>query len=335
MLTRLSTIFRAQPFLVIPVFLVLYGYGTIDVADFYRLSANPLQLNSEVSRQFLQSSPLPYFLGYPFTQLLGQRWSFAIVMLAGLVLFAFSLRRMAAFRYGTRQHDAVLMVFASPLLIVLTQYLGKGDAYLAGALLLLIGSPQSLPQLAAAALMVASHFEMGLIAVALSIFLRLVKPGAAVVGAAIGVAAVLAYHHVLLPSPPQTRADLGVSYLTDALSIAMATPVLHLVWTFGPFWWCASRAWPVDWKWWSAFLVVLTLATLTLDFTRVFVLVGLPLIVSTIDRVMAKLGDDEPSWLLVLPFLAFVQAHLLSSFAYDSRIPELIARLSGSAPPRH
>jgi hypothetical protein len=115
----------------------------------------------------------------------------------------------------------------------------------------------------------------------------------------------------------------------------LATPVLHLVWTFGPFWWCVSRAWPVDWKWWSAFLVVLALATLTLDFTRVFVLAGLPLIVATIDRVVAKLGDGEPSWLTVLPFFAFVQVHLLSSFAYDSRIPEILARLSGSAPPRH
>jgi len=146
---------------------------------------------------------------------------------------------------------------------------------------------------------------------------------------------VLAYHHLLLPSPPQTRADLGLSYLADAVQLALATPILHLVWTFGPFWWCVSRAWPVDWKWWSAFLLVLTLATLTLDFTRVFVLAGLPLMVSTIDRVVTRLGDDEPSWLAVLPFFAFVQAHLLSSFVYDSRLLEIFARVSGVVLPRH
>jgi len=51
--------------------------------------------------------------------------------------------------------------------------------------------------------------------------------------------------------------------------------------------------------------------------------------------VMARLGEDEPSWLAVLPFFAFVQAHLLSSFVYDSRILEIFARFSGAAPPRH
>lgn len=335
MFTRLSTAFRTRPFLIVPAFLCVYGYGTIDVGDFYRLSAHPLELNAPASRQFLQSSPLPYFLGFPFTRAFGGRASFAIVMCGGLALCAVSLQRLVRRRYGRRQRDAMLMMFATPLLIVLTQYLGKGDAYLAGFFLLLIGALHPLVQATAAIGMVTSHFEMGVIVVALSVFLRLVRPGPALVGALAGAAAVLVYHYALLPAPPQTRAGLGVSYLTDALRITLATPVLHLVWTFGPFWWCVGRAWPIEWRWSAAFVGALVLASVTLDFTRVFVLVGLPVIVATIDRVIERLGDDEPDWLIALPFLAFVQAHLLSSLVYDSRIPEIVARFVGAASPRH
>src|SRR5687768_1123058 len=106
---RLCLFLRAHPLLVIPLFLALYGAATIDVGDFRMLSAAPLQLHVDPSRQFLHFSSLPFFLGYPVTTMVGPVVSFWIVMLAGFIFWAAALRRCAAVRYGSRQNDAMLM----------------------------------------------------------------------------------------------------------------------------------------------------------------------------------------------------------------------------------
>lgn len=314
----------------VPLFLALYGYGTIDVADFARMSAHPLLINPEPRNQFLHSSALPYFLGYPFTTALGARPAFAIVMLGGVAFCLAALRWFTRVRYAARGNDAMLMFLAAPLLIVLTQYLGKSDPYLAAFLFVTLGAVHPVLQIVMAALAVLSHREMGTIILVLCVFLGLARPRV-LAGAVIGIALIYAYHHVLLSAPPQSRSDLGAVYLRDAISIVLTTPVQHAVWTFGPFWWCITRAWPLDWRWLTTVAVALGFATATLDFTRVFVLVSLPAVIAVVDRIVARLNEDrdEPAWLASLPFFAFVQSHLLSLAAYDSRMPEVLSRLTG------
>jgi hypothetical protein len=168
------------------------------------------------------------------------------------------------------------------------------------------------------------------IVLAAAVVLGLMRPRV-LMGALIGVLAVYAYHHLLLPAPPQSRSDIGALFVQDAISIVLTTPIQHVVWTFGPFWWCVSRAWPLDWRWLAAAVLAFVLGTATLDFTRVFVLVALPAIIVVIDRIVSSLNaaDDQPRWLTALPAFAFVQSHLLSLFTYDSRMPEVISRVTG------
>jgi hypothetical protein len=329
MLTSLSRLFRDRPLLVIPLFFALYGYGTIDVTDFQVLSAAPLQLNVEPGKQFLHSSPLSFFLGYPFTTALGPRWSFAIVMLGGLAFFAAALTRLVRVRYG-RPNDAMLMFFATPLLIVLSQYLGKGDAYLVAFLLLLVSSTNPVAQAVLACLVVLSHREMGLLVLTSAAFLGIVPLRTTIPGALAGVLMIYGYHHGLLPALPQSRAAMGTAYLSEALGAVFNTPVLHLVFTFGAFWFCVFTAWPMNWRWRLVAAATALVACATLDFTRVFVLLGLPLMIAVVDAVVPRSGQpdrDTPSWFAALPLCAFVQAHLISVYVYDSRIPELLGRL--------
>lgn len=324
--TRCCAWLRNRPLLVIPLFLCLYGYGTIDTEAFRILSAAPLTLHPDPGRQFLQFSPVVYFLGYPFTQVLGATWSFAIVMGGGLVVFAAALRQFAAVRYGDRQGDAMLMVFATPLLIVLTQYLGKSDLFMVSAFLLLVASSGAAAQVALGAIVVLGHFEMGLLMLVAAIVLGIL-PRRAALGAIAGVVLLYGYHHALLPAVPQSRATVGTDFLSEALTAVMNTPVLHLIFTFGAFWICVLTAGPLGWRWRAAFVATLALASATLDFTRVFTLLALPMIIAVIDRVLAHPADRPPAWLAVLPLLAFVQVHLLSGYVFDSRIPEIAGRL--------
>ena len=325
---------RDRPLLVIPLFLGLYGYGTIDVGDYRALSAAPLALHPDPNRQFLQFSPLAYFLGYPFTRALGETWSFAIVMGGGLLCFAATLYHFAAVRYRAHRHDAMLMLLATPLLIVLTQYVGKSDVYLVVFLLLLVASANQLMQIVFSALMILCHLEMGLLILASASFLGIVPWRTATVGGVTGVLLMLGYHQYLLPAPPQSRADMSTGFLAEALGAVMNTPVLHLVFTFGAFWACVFSAWPLGWRWRAAMAATLLVACVTLDFTRVFILVGLPMTIAVIDKVCLP-GDDHrppvaPRWFIGLPLLAFVQVHLLSGYVFDSRIPALIGRLLGA-----
>ena len=226
---------RRQPLLAIPLFLVLYGYGTIDVADFRRLSAAPLSLNSDAGKQFLQFSPLPYFLGYPFTRALGSRWSFLIVMGAGLVFFVLALRRLAARRYGAHGNEAMLMLLTTPLLIVMTQYIGKSDPYVAASALLLPTLTNPLLQILVASLVVLSHFEMGLLILASATMLGIVPWRAAVGGAILGFALIYGYHHYLCRRCRTARGHRDDAVEGSARS-PRRTPLLHLIFTFGPFW---------------------------------------------------------------------------------------------------
>ena len=332
---RLCLFLRAHPWLVIPLFLALYGAATIDVGDFRMLSAAPLQLHVDPSRQFLHFSSLPFVLGYPVTTTIGPAVSFWMVMLAGLIFCAAALRRCAAVRYGSRQNDAVLMVFATPLLIVLTQYIGKSDPFMVGFLLLLVASTNPLMQVLLACLVVVSHLEIGVLVLGSAMFLRILPIRWTALGAVAGVLLVFGYHYSLLPAPPQSRADMGVQYLSDAVGAVMNTPVLHMLAMFGPFWLCVFTARRLHWRWLLVLAMTTAVASATLDFTRVFILVGLPLVIAIVDDAMSDLDQAAgaprpPVWLHVLPLLPFVQVHLLSTYVYDSRLPALIARLFNS-----
>jgi hypothetical protein len=332
---RFCLFLRARPLLVIPMFLAVYGAATIDVSDFRVLSAAPLQLHVEPSRQFLHFSSLPFVLGYPVTSTVGPAWSFWIVMLGGLILCAAALRRCAAVRYGSRQNDAMLMVFATPLMIVLSQYIGKSDPFMVAFLLLLVASTNPLMQVLLAGFVVLSHLEIGLLVLGSAMFLRIVPFRWTTLGAFAGVLLVFGYHNYLLPAPPQSRADMGIEYLSAALDAVLSTPVLHLVSMFGPFWWCVLMARNLDWRWLMVFFATTVVASVTLDFTRVFILVGLPLVIAIVDKVISSAdqtaGDHgPPAWFSVLPLFAFVQVHLLSTYVYDSRMPALIGRLFNS-----
>ena len=68
-----------------------------------------------------------------------------------------------------------------------------------------------------------------------------------------------------------------------------------------------------------------------IDFTRVFIIVGLPLAIAVVDRLVSQLkanaGQPAPAWLGATPLLVFVQVHLIGLYAYDSRIVELAKRV--------
>jgi hypothetical protein len=183
-------------------------------------------------------------------------------------------------------------------------------------------------------MMILGHGEMGALILAASAFLGLVRWRTALAGAAAGIALMLAYHNLVLPAPPQSRAEVGMRLLRESIDAVLATPVLHLVFTFGGFWLCVWKARPMRARWWLIVFGAGVMASVTIDFTRVFTLLGLPAAIAAVDRLVARLPPEQgesraPAWLRALPILALVQVHLIGPYSYDSRVPELMARWFG------
>lgn len=321
----------ARPLLIVPLFLAIYGYGTIDRDDFFVLSAAPFTLHPDATRQYVQSSPLAYVIGYPFTVTLGPFPSYAVVMLGGVAFFLFALNRFVGIRYGTGRNHAMLMFLATPLLIVVTQYIGKGDPYLMTFFLLLASTSSAMAQIVCACLVVLGHREIGMAVLVSAVCLRVAPARSTALGAAIGLSLMYGYHHYLLAAVPQSRAMVGMVLLTESLDYLMTTPMLHLFSLFGPFWLCVAMAGPLGVRWWSTLLATMVVAAATLDITRVFVQIGLPLMIGVVDRLVVN--DDgatvapPPRWFHLLPFCAFFQLHLVSYAVYHSRVPKLVMRL--------
>ena len=58
--------------------------------------------------------------------------------------------------------------------------------------------------------------------------------------------------------------------------------------------------------------------------------VGREIVLVDLNRARAEAEASDhatPGWFGVLPLFAFVQVHLLSTYVYDSRMPQLVGRL--------
>lgn len=88
----------------------------------------------------------------------------------------------------------------------------------------------------------------------------------------------------------------------------------------------------MGWRWLLMLAGTALVASITIDFTRVFIIVGLPLAIAVVDRIASRLrtpaDEPAPAWLGAMPLLVFVQAHLIGLYVYDSRIVELARRIA-------
>jgi hypothetical protein len=308
----------AQAAAIIPLFVWLYGWQTVDLVEWRTVSAAPFQLSLDPPRQFLYGSPFGFMLGaYYQRQGLGFRDAFVVVHAIGLALLGYATVRALKVRCGPDYWGAAALLLAtSPLLLITLQWIGKDDTFLLAFYLLLISTRSGLWRVLLAVLMVACHREL---AVAMLVAHLLVRRdgGHVIVGAIAGVAGSLLYTHVLLSQPPATRIDYVLQHGGQLVARAAAHPFIYFAAALGPFWIYVLRPAAVTVARLAVLLMAGVLASITLDFTRVFVLVALPLLLVVIEDLVAELREAGGVWLLgrrwpvtAFGWLAFAQIHL-------------------------
>jgi hypothetical protein len=107
-------------------------------------------------------------------------------------------------------------------------------------------------------------------------------------GVAIGEAVVWSYTHLLLTPAPESRAAFALLNLAEAWQTFVHHPVLHLFATFGLFWIFVSTS--LTRPRFAVIALALALAVVTRDFTRVFVLVSIPLLLDVSRETAAEIA---------------------------------------------
>jgi hypothetical protein len=293
-----------SPWWFFAVFLILYGVDGADYEDLKRLAAHPLTLHPDVQRQFLHSSPLLYFLGYPLVQLVGPAVAVATLGAASFAVLAAGLGRLTRGLPDEAVSAVTLVMLSTPLTLVLTTWLGKTDPAVAGVYLLLAAAPRSqLARCALAVVMTLCHCEIATVVLVGHAVVRRRDAVAVLIGLGLGHLAVLGYHHLLLSAPPVSRSDYAQLHRAEILSGFIANPLAHLVFALGWFWMIfviELRRRPR-----IAYLVVvavaLGVASLTYDYTRVATMCALPVIVQVALGIATRPGG-LPRFLRRLPF---------------------------------
>lgn len=301
---------RRHPTLFASAFLLLYAYKIEDFSDFAQITANPFVTHPDATRQFLHSSPLTLFFGWPLTHLAGAPASFTVVCGAGFGLLLFALRRYLDGRKAEERSTILFVAFSTPLLLVLTQWVGKQDPYLISFYLLVVASRDNAWASGLfSLLLVLCHKELGTVMLAGDCLLRWsISPGI-VLGAVLGNALVSLYLGSL-STPPLSRTGLALRYMQDGFTGWVANPVGHVLFGFNWFWLVLAagrNALP-----WSRVVLFLVLCFAIgfdgADFTRDILLCGLPLVVYTAERLAAAPeGSRVARGRLPLLFLLQVQ----------------------------
>lgn len=266
-------------------FVLLNGVRFTDVADAQRLAAQPFALLADVERQFLHGSPFTFVLAAPAAELLGPWPAWILVTAGGFAVLALALRRFLAAFAPAQRHTILVVLASSPLLLVLTRWIGKSDPYLVGFYLLFITEPRAAVKSSLAAAMVLCHRELASVILVLHLVCARRDVAPLVAGLAAGHGLVLGYWQ-LLPAPPATRAAYAAGHGETILGAVAHAPLVHVAFALNWFWYFlaanARRARDV-----LPVVAVLGVAALATDYTRVASLCALPIILHVAVRTPA------------------------------------------------
>jgi len=269
-----------HPWIVVALFAVLYGIQTTAYPQFRIVAMAPFTMNLPPDEQFNYGSPFTFFLGsYYLHHGLDDGWAFTTVNAIGLAFFAVSLWAYVSRRYGAATRgQALLVALMSPVLFGVLSGVGKSDPFLIAFFLLstLAESAVTRDILCGAAVLCHQTLAPALLAAALCFDSS--RWRSTLAGVAIGEGLVWIYVHELLSAVPVSRGEYAVEHLRDLGTLLWQHPLLHLWATFGPFWIVVLAHRRLTWPRIVVFAGALALAAVSFDFTRIFIIVALPLV---------------------------------------------------------
>jgi len=263
-----------------PIFLFLYGINSYNMH--LSLFENPFgQIASEA---WVKESPIQFFIGYVLNLILNNTiLTYWLVVVLGFIFLLFSIIKFDQKVFVNMQIMKVL--YFSPFFIILFYWMGKPDTFTIGSLLLLISFSSSLLISGLAIfIMIFSHPQISFIYLILLKFLKIFKFKIEhYILFLLGYITYFIYYLKL--GEFDNRYDVISSEIERAIDTIFTNTLAGLISLFMWLWVPIFLSGLIkDRKFLLSFLFIFSISFFTLDHTRIFMILSIPVIIYLVSK---------------------------------------------------
>ena len=263
-----------------PIFLFLYGINSYNMH--LSLFENPFgQISSEA---WVKESPIQFFIGYVLNLILNNTiLTYWLVVVLGFIFLLFSIIKFDQKVFVNMQIMKVL--YFSPFFIILFYWMGKPDTFTIGSLLLLISFSSSLLiSCLAIFIMIFSHPQISFIYLILLKFLKIFKFKIEhYILFLLGYITYFIYYLKL--GEFDNRYDVISSEIERAIDTIFTNTLAGLISLFMWLWVPIFLSGLIkDRKFLLSFLFIFSISFFTLDHTRIFMILSIPVIIYLVSK---------------------------------------------------
>lgn len=259
----------------VPLFIAFYGISAYN--QHLTLIENPF---NEISvEQWVKESPLQYFIGYVLNLLLKNTLiSYWLVVLIGFTYFLLSILSFEKLQFNNNSMMKIL--YFSPIFLILFYWMGKPDTFTIGSIFLLISySSTFYISFLAILIMIFSHPQIAIVYLFLCKYLKLIK-FRTVHFIIVIFNYFLYYLYYKKVGSIQSRYDFVTEgferFFETIFTNSLAGFISYFMWLWVPIF--ASNI-IKNQKFIFSFFLIFTISFFTLDHTRIFSVMSIPLII--------------------------------------------------------
>ncbi len=263
-----------------PIFLFLYGINSYNMH--LSLFENPFgQIASEA---WVKESPIQFFIGYVLNLILNNTiLTYWLVVVLGFIFLLFSIIKFDQKVFVNMQIMKIL--YFSPFFIILFYWMGKPDTFTIGSLFLLISfSSSPLTSCLAIFIMIFSHPQISLVYLILIKYLKIFKLKIEhYILFLLGYITYFIYYSQL--GEFDNRYDVISSEIERAIDTIFTNTLAGLISLFMWLWVPIFLSGLVkDKKFIISFLFIFFISFFTLDHTRIFLILSIPVIIYLVSK---------------------------------------------------
>lgn len=300
------------------IFFLIYGLGAWHFSEFRELYLDPMKLLNE-DRQWLQESPIQYLIGYTLFERFDAGPAYVLTQLVGVLFLLVSY--FLLLKNGNIKHSQIFLVLAlSPFLFTIFVWFGKADIFLIASCFGMLATVKKNRYLFSLFLLI-STFSHVQITIFYLLFFLILKQARVDRFFLLGIIISSALYSIYIY---KLNADFGrVDYMYDALLILLKhhvrAPLFDLFSTFGWLWL------PIIYfrkslsvRFYIVAILCFFITVLTLDHTRVFMLLSLPVLVYLSEKVDIVEYANKVSQIFPIWILLFFQFQKWNGAIYDT-----------------
>ena len=271
---------------------------------------NPFQL-LDLSHQYQHESPIQFFLGFLFFSWASPAIAYLSVQLIGVIYLIYCTWTVANLR-SVNNYNFFWVFALSPSILVLFNWFGKSDIFLMAAFFGIYSSiKNSLTIFIHVIVSIFSHIQMSIFHIIFLFFLKIIRINELKIKSVFAYLFAFFIYFLYMSSFGEfgSRSDFISSRLPSIINGSLNNPVITLFCTFNWLWILVFNVRDkLKLRFWIIFILILFISFATKDFTRVFILTALPLLIEIInlrnlERALKKIGEYIP--LSILIFIQF------------------------------